>query len=420
MKRGLAAALLCSLAVHCATGEDDTNRKKPGGYAGSDGGGSGGSSGSGATSSGGTEGGSDASDAAPDGDGSAGSAGTTGDGAADVIDAGPSARLLLVARSDTQLTFGETAGTSWTTKNVAHSTLSTPAIAAHPSGAIAVVRASTGNTLSWSAWDPANGAWSALAGVAAGGMTIASPALAATASDVHLAFLGTDNKLYSNVYAAGSNSWQSTFTDVQAGGVPSFGPSAPALAAASTEVTLAQQGQDGDLYTQLWQGGWQTALAHGPSAKIQAPPAATFEPISGKAIVAWVETGTQRLMWIQGWASSWTSPVAVHAEAFSPSSPALAALTGGKVVLGYRAPDDKVYASVMSGGSFGQPVLVHPSLGTTTSPAVAPGVGGHLAELVWVSGSSLQHSSLGASGWSGPTAVAAAGHQAVALATWTP
>jgi hypothetical protein len=432
MKRWSAGLLLCALALRCATGEDDPVRNKPGGYAGTDGGGSGGASGSsgkGGSAGGGTAGGgaSDAGldvdlDAASDAlDGGAGSAGAAGDAAADVVEAGPGGRLLLVARSDTQLTFGETTGATWSVQNVPRATLSTPALVASPWGALALFRDSAGNALSWSAWEPSSSGWSAPAAVASGGMTIASPALAAAASDVQLAFLGTDNKLYANVYAPGSG-WQNTFTNVQAGSVHSFGPSAPALVASNAAVTLAQEGQDGDLHTQLWQGGWQPGYAHGLAPKLQSltPPAATFRHGTGKAIVAYVETGTARLMWTEGWADGWSAPIAVHPQAISPSTPALAALPNGQVVLGYRAPDDNVYASVMSGGSFGQPVLVHPSLGTSSSPAIAPGVGGQIAEMVWVSGNSIQHSSLGANGWSGPTAVAAGGHKAVALATWMP
>jgi hypothetical protein len=429
MKRWLGAMLLCTLAVRCATGEDDSNRKKPGGFddAGKDSGGSGGTAGS--SGSGGNGGAIDASGDGPDAtldagsdaaDAAGGMAGAGPDGAADADAAGPSGRLLMVARSDTQITFGETTGAGWTITNLTRSTLSAPAIAAAPWGALAVVRDQSGGALASASWDPTTGSWSAFSEVAAGGTTGATPALAAASSNVHLAFLGTDYKLYSAVHGAGSG-WQGLIP-VQGGAVQSFGPSAPALAASSTAVTLAQQGQDGDLYTQLWQAGWQSSHGHGLTVSIEnlTPPAVVFRHGTGKAIVSYLELGTGRLMWTEGWANTWTSPIAVHAQALSSSSPALAALPNGDVVLAYRSTSNTVFASVLSGASFGAPVLVHPSLGTTETPAVAPGVGGHLAELSWVSGGSVQHSSLGTSGWSGPVAVAASGHKTVALASWTP
>lgn len=420
------AVLTCLLAVHCATSEDEPDRKKPGGYddAGSDaggtGGGSGGSGGSGGGTGGsaGSEAGTDGGDAAADAAEDAAPDGPA-DAAADADAAGPSGRLLLVARSASDVTFGESTGGAWTTQSVSRATLSAPAIAATAWGAVVVVRDQSGNALSFSTWSP-GGSWSSFAAVAAGGATIGSPALAAP-GDVHLAFLGTNYNFYSNVYTQ-AGGWQASFTNVEAGSVPSFGPSAPALAVSGTGVTLAHEGNDHDLYTQDWQSGWQPAFGHGLTTPVKSgtPPASSQRPTTGKVVVAYVEETSNRLMWTEGSGTSWSTPVAVHSLAYSPSTPAVAGLPNGNVVLAYRAQDDKVYATLLTGSSFGAPVLVHPSLTTGASPAVAPGVGGHIAELAWVSGGSVQHSSLGGSGWSGPTAVAASGQQAVALATQLP
>jgi hypothetical protein len=282
------------------------------------------------------------------------------------------------------------------------------------------VRDQAGNTLAFSSWDPASSVWSAFAPVGAGGATLGTPALAAPAF-AHLAFLGTDNKLYANVYTPGSG-FQATFSNVQAGSVQSFGPSAPALAVSGNGVTLAQEGDDGDLYTQAWQGGWQSAVPHALSVdmKPDTPPAATGRAGTNDVLVAYIESGTNRVMWTEGSGSSWTSPVALHSTASSPSTPALAGLPNGDVIVAYRALDDRVYATILNGAVAPEPTLVHASLGTTTTPALAPGVGGHIAELAWVSGGSVQHASLGTSGWSSSVAVAANGELAVALATQLP
>ncbi len=401
-------ATVLSLA-HCATGEDDPQRKKPGGVTDASSGGSGGSTGdASAGSAGALDAASDdaldaAGDAIDDGSADAIADATTDaeDAGTDAADASTGARLLLVARS------------------VARTTLSAPAIAAHASGALTVVR-DQGNELSFATWDPQSAAWSSFSHVGAGGLTIASPALAA-ASGVHLAYLGTDNHLYSNVFSPGSG-WQTSFTPVEFGGSHSFGPSAPALAVSGSGVTLAQEGNDGNLYTQSFQAGWQASVAHQLLVKIAAgtSPAATFRPTQNQVVVAYVEVGTHKLLYIEGSGSTWSAPAAVHVSAASASTPALVGLPSGDVVIAYRSLDDKVYASVMTGSSFGAPVNVHPSLGTTTTPALAPGIAGRVAELAWVSGSSVQHASLTSSGWSGPTAVSAAGELAVALATHVP
>lgn len=415
---GLLGFLSAALVLRCATTEDASDRKVPGGYvdAASDTsslGGSGGTGGTGATGgSGGGTGGTaeagtdataDANDAANDSSADANDA--KPDSEADA-DAGSTGTLLLVGRSATQVVLGAREAGVWNTSTATFAGASAPALTHTATGGLAVVRRSD-NELDYATWAPGLG-WTALFPLGTAGATLGTPALARH-SDALLVFLGTDNKLYESVW---NGSWQA-FQPVSAGSVQSFGPSAPALGTLpAAAYVIAQEGSDGDLYTQTRSTSWQAAYAHGLLVDVRpgTPPSVT-ERGTG-AVVVYVEGGTDTILWTEGSGTSWSNPVAIT-NATTTEPVALTTLDNGDVLLAYRGKDQKVATSILSGSSFSTPTAFTEN--ATGSPSVSPGIDGHTAEIAFVTGGAVVASSLSAGSWSTPTVVATGNQQAVAI-----
>jgi hypothetical protein len=246
-------------------------------------------------------------------------------------------------------------------------------------------------------------------------MTLGAPALASSGSST-LAFLGTDYKYYVNRF---TGSWQG-FAPVLAASVHSFGPAAPSVAALSGSELVAYVGDDGKLYTQQAQAGsFQPAFAHTTPALLDksiTPSAVATTGPSPKFVVVYVETSTQRLLWTQGNATTWSAPAPVSTTLSGVGAPALAALDGGETLLAFRAADDRVRTTLLSGGAWSTPISPFPSSALSAPPAVARGLGAK-AELAWISGGTLLASSLDAGGWKPATSVVASAQQTVAIAT---
>ncbi len=414
--------VLATTTLRCATSEDAPDRKVPGGVV--DSGADQGTGGS--VSDAASDGAEAASDAALDGGTDAvadTSEDATGDGSPDAnteaeaaADAASGDRLLVVGRNGQSVLFGESAGGSFTTNNVTFAAASVPALVSTGFGALSVVRRASDNELDSATWSPSGG-WSSLSAIGTGGASIASPALA-TQGDVHLVFLGTDNKMYENRWTQPTG-WQG-FGPVSASGVQSFGPSAPtASPLPSPAFLIAQEGSDGDLYTQSFSGSWQSAQAHNLLVSVRAGTPPTATPEGSGALVAYVETGTNKILWTQGSGATWTSPAAVSgATTTDPVS--LTTLSNGNVVLAYRGQDQLIYASIFQGSSFSTPGAVSTAYLATGSPSLAPGIAGHVAEILFVSGGAILSSSLSSSVWSTPVPLATGGYQAVSATTYTP
>jgi hypothetical protein len=415
MRRTGTFFFIAALGFGCATTEDESNRKVPGGYAdaGADQSTSGGSGGSGGKSdssaAGGTGGaedsGSDVAEDATDADTS-----DANDAGPDA-DAGPTGKLVLIGRSATQVLFGAKEAGSWTTSTATFGAASTPAITSTSSGALAVVRRSD-NELDYATWAPGVG-WSALFPVGVGGATIGTPALSRHA-DALLVFLGTDNKVYENRW---NGTWQG-FTPVTAGSVQSFGPSAPALGALPAPAyVIAQEGSDGDLYTQTWSTTWQAAHGHGLLVDVRPGTSPSVARHGTNAVVVYVEAGTDKILWTEGAGTTWSNPLAIGSST-TTDPVALTTLDNGDVLLAYRGKDQKVATSILSGTSFSAPMPF--SDDATGSPSVAPGIDGHLAEIAFLTGGAVVASSLEAGSWSTPAVVATGNQQAVAIARVEP
>ncbi len=207
------------------------------------------------------------------------------------------------------------------------------------------------------------------------------------------------------------------------GGVHSFGPSAPSVAALPNQESVAYIGDDGNLYTQLSQGSsFQAAFGHssGAAADKTVSPAITARQGAGQQFVAvYTHATTKQLYWTQGSGTSWSAPALVTGSIASVGTPALAALSGGDVLLAFRGSDDRLRTTILSGSTWSAPQSPFPASALAAAPAVARGLDGR-AEVAWVSGGTLLASSLNASGWKPAVTVVASAQQAVAITTYKP
>ena len=409
------ATLASALFAACATSEEDPQRKPPGGFADAAGGTGG------VLDSGSDVGATDApadtgADAQPDASADASpdaSADASGDAAQPDASAG---QLILVTRSATGLVLAtRTAASAFSTQPIAQAALDTPALTRTSSGALVVVRDPAAGELRYATYAKAGATLSPFAAVGTAGMTLGAPALSESGTAT-LAFLGTDFKYYVNRYAG---SWQG-FAPVLAASLHSFGPAAPSVAALPGTELVAYVGDDGKLYTQVAQAGsFQPAHAHATPAlldKAVTPSVVATVGPSPSFVLVYVEASTQRLLWTEGNASAWSTPAPVSTTLTAVGAPALAPLSNGDAVLAFRATDDRVRTSILSGGTWSAPLSPFPNSALSAPPAVAPGVGSQ-AELAWISGGTLLSSSLSAGGWKAATTVLASAQQTVAMAT---
>lgn len=380
-----------------------------GGAAGSGGtGGSGGSAGSGGVGgttagSGGVAGtgGSAGGGAGPGG--AAGTGGTGGSGGSALTEA-----LVVAGVTGSVVIRGFYAGSSWTTDSVGQSSESGVAVTAGKLGGLVVLRA-LGNQLRSSTVDTA-GNWSSFANVNSG-TTRATPAATTTSNGVHhLVFHGEDFKYYSADYSAGG--WGS-FMNV--GNPQAFGPLEVGMAARDAAYSITYKGDNTRLITQAFSGIWDpTGTDQGSSAVVgNYPPA-----IAGRAadyVVVFARSSDHTLQWISGVnGGTWTTPQAVGGPATDRAFAITATDAGNVVVAWVSAVDQSLYAAKLTGSSWD--VSQVDSFGQQGPPALAPGVGGHDAELVFVRGSALQHTSLTGTTWSSPEAIASGAPQFAGLA----
>ncbi|MCB9590568.1 MAG: hypothetical protein H6718_34480 [Polyangiaceae bacterium] len=441
------------LAVGCAAGGDIEDKQPAGqggtnsvggasgsgGIAGSGAGGQGGTSGDGGTSgnggasgnagssgasgaagtggsSGGTGGSSGASGSAGSGGlaGSAGSGGTGGVGGAGGTTGGTGGTtvaneaLVAVGLAGSAVTRAIYRGTSWTSDTVAQNTESGVAVTAGKLGGMVVVR-EIGNKLRYMTVDTA-GNWSSFADLSTG-TTRGTPAAATTSNGTHrLVFHGEDFKYYSTNYSGGA--WDG-FANV--GNPQAFGPLEVGIAARDAGFSITYKGDNTRLITQAFSGIWDpTGTDQGSTAIVaNSPPA-----IAGRVadyVVVFERSSDRTLQWISGVnGTGWSAPQAVGGPANNQTFSVTATDAGDIVVAWVSLDDQSLYAGKLTGSSWS--VAQVDSFGQQGSPALAPGVGGHDAELVFVRGSALQHSSLTGTTWSAPTAIASGAPQFAGLA----
>jgi len=254
-----------------------------------------------------------------------------------------------------------------------------------------------------------------------------APSLAPIGAVLHLAVQHVDYKYFHGQFTGGM--WDSASDPVGMGLMQSYGPRAPAIAAANNEIVLVQAGDNSILYDQRWNGSWQTATSH-PSAAIQKTIPPAIVSLSGGAedlLVVYARDMDYKIMSTSRASGMWSMPMLVDMNAFlsgQTNEPvSLAPLGSGRAIMVYRGTDSKPYFSIydpkkMPAWTAPAPIaMTNPMVDSL--PSVASGVCGSDAVIAYVeSGAGVKVASFSAGNWGAPESVAMSGAaKYVAIAT---
>jgi hypothetical protein len=277
-------------------------------------------------------------------------------------------------------------------------------------------------------WTAYTSSWSQPAHVGAA-LAQGTPALGITGTIAHVVYWGSDSKFYHGTY---SGSWDAASDPVQpAGGTQSFGPSAPVVAALGSTLVAAQSGQDGVVYDQGWDGSggsWQAAASLAGSSVVTSLSPAIVAMNGGGADLMIVlvhagDAGSYYLQYATRAGGAWSAPADVHdttgSVAYASTTPALAALPGGKAVLAWQGSSPSyAYVSTYDPAAGWSAPVAASSDTLLSPPSVAPGVCGADAVMASVAaGGAVQVTTLSGGSWGAPVPIAGAtGMQWAAIA----
>jgi hypothetical protein len=321
-------------------------------------------------------------------------------------DGGVAPTLWLAAPTTGGLFAARLRGGVWTTLTTQTTTVAVDDVAlANVGGRPLVAARLHDSSLLSSRFDDCRAGFAPLSAIATAASTAARPALVGgSAGD--LLFRGAvngDQRYYWAHYdgtAWGAIATQGNFLSTLA----------PTAVRAGGAVHAIFAGTDTNLWDGVVQttgGGTSTQLTGNTSAMA---PAAAVAP-SGAVHV--IYTGTnQHLYWFVT-----TTPGTVHdlcdgqpAGCFivTDAAPALAFGSDGSAVAVWHGTDGKLYSSRLTGTQWGAAAAISGGDTTTLAPAIAGGVGGSVADVVYVrSDGTARHAQLATSGWQAPITVAA-------------
>jgi hypothetical protein len=257
--------------------------------------------------------------------------------------------------------------------------------------------------------------------------TNASPALAIVGATAHVVYSGAGAN--ANKFFHGKNGgagWDAADDPVQGPAVAqSFGPSAAAIAGAGADLVFAQDGDDGKLYGQSWNGAWTVAAAISDAQPYKpAPPA--LVSVAGKydLVLVYTDGGTRQISATGRVAATkvWDAPASIDVLARTDEQLAVARAGASGLVVAFRGQDGHGYAAL---GTIGASAitwtaavpLVAGGVSVDTTPAVAKGVCGDDAIAVYASAGQVRATRLHGTTWSAPEPVTGASGQRVAVAT---
>lgn len=322
----------------------------------------------------------------------------------DAPDGGVTPTLWLAAPMAGGLFAARLRGGTWTQLPTTSGAVDDAALAAVAGRPLVAVRLHDA-TLAAARWDDCAG-FGTLAAVAPAAATAARPALVGGAAG-DLVFRGAingDQRYYWSHFDGAA--WSAIATQGNF-----LSTLAPTAVRAGGGVHALFAGTDTNLWDGVVQatgGGTSTQLTGNTSALA---PAAAVAP--GGAVHV-LYTGTnQHVYWFVT-----SAPATVHdlcdgqptgCFIVTDAAPTLAFGSDGGAVAVWHGTDGKLYASRLSGTQWGAAATVSGADTTALPPAVAGGVGGSLADVVYVrSDGTPRHAQLTAGGWQAPVTVATA------------
>jgi hypothetical protein len=262
-------------------------------------------------------------------------------------------------------------------------------------------------TLAAATFDGCHDHFAALAAIGAAASTAARPALVGSGTAGDVVFRGSVNgdQRYYWAHFDGA-AWGAIATE---GNFLSTLPPTAVRAGGAVHALFA--GTDTNLYDGVVQasgGGTSTKLTGNTSSLA---PAAAVAP--GGAVHV-LYTGTnQHIYWFVT-----SAPATVHdlcdgqpsgCFIVTDAAPAIAFGSDGNALALWHGTDNKLYASQLSGTQWGAAAAISGSDTVTIAPAVTGGVGGSIADVVYVrSDGTPRHAQLTTGGWQTPVSVAAA------------
>jgi hypothetical protein len=280
--------------------------------------------------------------------------------------------------------------------------------------------------------------WSSPAALGSSASAIDAPAVALLGANVEGAYLDPEHLFFHAEWAG--TSWNAGTDPVTpSGGTQSFGPARASAAATATELVIAYEGNDLHLYAQSWTsaGGWQAAVEIGTSTLVSTtPPMMPPAP----AIVALTPGGTddflvvydapanppseQHIYYAVRTASSkaWSTPAEISAAIYSPAAPTLAAMSGGRALLGWEGGNGLAYSAEYDPTptpAWTTAVEIG-SATVTAPPSIASGVCGGDAVAAVVSGGSVVVAKYASGAWAAPASIAGLSGVAVASVATQP
>jgi hypothetical protein len=377
----------------------------------------------------------DASDANTAGQGDASDASSTGDTGATGADGGCVSTTLLLGGSSSSLFSATATGTgAFAASPISGSATTPPALVSFGGGFQALFTAAGdaggGNAIYATSFGATG--WSSPAPLGGSADAIGAPSIAVVGSTVQGAYLNASHLFF---HATFSTSWDTGADPVRPdGGAQAFGPVAPAAVGTSTQFVIAYQGNNLLPYAQTWTSGagWDDGVSLGSANLLASTGIAVASLQGGSAdmIAVFVEsggscTGASSCLYAttrDGSSHGWSSPALVNAAAYTPATPTLTSMTGGRALLAWKGGDNKGYGSVYTAGA--SPLWSTPapltSMTIAGAPSLAQGVCGDDAVAAFVSSGQVYTTHLAGGAWTTASAYAAASSESVVSIATSP
>jgi hypothetical protein len=373
----------------------------------------------------------DAAPIRPDGSDEAGGA----DAAPSNDDAGCTAMTALFGGNDFSLFAATAIGTgAFTAQTPPGNVTTTPAIVASPSGGFQALFTEAGDVGGGNALFAigfGGGAWSTPIALGGSADAIAAPSIAPVGTTVQGVYL---NPAHLYFHAMLTNAWDTGADPVRPpndAGAQAFGPVAAAAAGTATQLVIAYEGSNLLPYAQTWTTGvgWDDGVALGSTVLLADTPMAivTLDGGADDLLAMYVDgegagsPNNEHLFFVLRSASTgaWSLPAMVSTNAYTPSAPTLAALSGGGALVAWQGGDGEGYESeyTETTASWSSPAPLAAAQ-VASAPSLARGVCGDDAIAAYVSGGLVYTTHFAGGAWSAPSAFpAGSGAAAVSIAT---
>ncbi|MDB5220360.1 MAG: hypothetical protein JWO86_8287, partial [Myxococcaceae bacterium] len=183
-------------------------------------------------------------------------------------------------------------------------------------------------------------------------VTLGSPALAVVGTKLQAVFLSgpdsgsADSHKFFRIESSGAG-WSAADAVVAASN-PSFGPSAPSVAAAGTDLVMAQDGDNSKLYTQVWNATWAPAvqIADPLMTLKTAPPALVSATGKFDLVLLYADATAPHVIGFatrDATSKAWSNGQVTQATAQTAEQMSVAAISSTKLLVSFRGNDMRPY-----------------------------------------------------------------------------